>query len=607
MARRLLIISRVFIAAAILIVAANGVFLVAQLANHDDGETGYFMLTPPVIADVSPDGPAALAGLRAGDRIDISRLDLHRRLTAFGYRTVLDGERIALPIVRDGTTSTYVVVTGPVRTALAAHTYRIIWSVIALAIIAFALIVFARRPGIEGFALTALSFAYVGYLSSQYRAPDWFTIGDTLFLDATIGMWVAGAAIIALRVTRLSERKRFLEWLALGVGLCLAGTNVYLDAVPIFLARPANPLLASINQGTALSMLLFLVVVVPIVAVAFVRASGMARVRLRWIALGFAFLACEAAVAYVQNLSPALYGTTWLAYLRPTFAVGGMGMLGIAIARRELFDVGFVVNRATIFAIVTGLLVGAFAALNWLIGSALKSTGLALPIGVVVAGAVALSLRTIQRRVTGIVDRVLFRQRYAAERRLARIARAVPLLGDADALVRALIDEPVEALRLSAGALYLRSGSGTFDLISSTGWPKDAPQVIEPADPLILYATGEPDVLALDDVVPLAKFPNGPLRPRTAIAVPGPHGPAALVLFSAHRSGAALDPDESAALERVAMASSIAFERLRAAAEQRRLDKVLNALTALYETHAPRPPSTSPARRLWWQRTVRRP
>jgi hypothetical protein len=282
-------------------------------------------------------------------------------------------------------------------------------------------------------------------------------------------------------------------------------------------------------------------------------------------------------------------------------------MLGVAIARRDIFDVGFVVNRATIYAVVTGLLVGAFAGLNWLLGSALKSSTLALPIGIILAGAVALSLRTIQGRVTGLVDRVLFRERYAADRRLARIARAAPLLADGAALARALVDEPVEALRLSAGALYYRNAEGGFDLVTATGWPEDAPQEIDASDPLVIYATGTPDVLALDDVRPLAKFPNGPLRPRTAVAVPGPAGPAALVLFAAHRTGAALDPDETAALERIAAASSIAFERLRVTSEQHRLDRVLNALTSLHERSAAASPKASPARSSWWRRTVRRP
>ena len=581
--RRLRIASRVFIAVAILIVAVNGVFLAEQLTSGDDGDGGFVMLAPPQIAAVTPGGPAARAGLRTGDRVDVARLDLHGRLTVLGVGTPLNGERVAIPIVGESTATTHIMTFGPVQTALDAHTYRIVWSFVALAIGAFALAVLARRPVIEAFALATMACVYFGWVMSTYRAPDWIAVGDTIVIDMTSGVWVGGAVILALRVTHLSRNKRFLEWLALGVGLFLAALNAYTDVMQIVLGRPPNPVLASLNVGENVDLVVFVLLVVPIVAIAFARASGMARVRLRWITVGFACFICEAAIAYVQNMSPALYNVTWLAYLRPIFAVAGMGTLGVAIMVSDVFDVGFVVNRAAIYAVITGLLVGAFAALNWLIGSALKSTGLALPIGVVLAAAAALSLRAIQASVTGVVDRVLFRERYNTERCLARIARAVPLLGDEAALARALVDEPVEALHLSAGALYCRTESGSFDLVTSTGWPTDVPQTIESADPLIIHATGAPDVLALDDIGPLTRFPNGTLRPRTAIAAAGPNGPAAIVLFTAHRSGAALDPDETAALERIVVASSVAFERLRTATAQRRLDLVISSLILLHD------------------------
>jgi hypothetical protein len=590
MVRDLRFVSRVFIAVAIVLVAANSAFLIAQFTKDDDGEPGFFVLAPPVIASVTPGGPAEHAGIRPGDRIDFAQLNLHQRLTVLGYQTPLIGERIAIPIVRDNTTITRVVTVGPIRTALNAHTYRIVWAVVALTIIAFGLIVLARRPSIEAIALATFVCVYLGYLSSQYRAPDWFTIGNTFALDVTNGIWIWGAAILALRVTRLSQHKRFLEWLALGVGMLPAGLDIYADAVQIVFARPPNAFVATITQGDSLPLILFFVMVAPTVAIAFVRARGTARVRLRWFALGFGCFTLEVVIALVQNVSPALYGVTWLAYLRPILAMCGMGMLGVAIARDDLFDVGFVVNRATIYAVITGLVVGTFAAVNWLIGSALKSTGLALPIGIVLAGAAAFSLRAIQGRVTVALDRVLFRERYIAERRLARLARAVPLLGDEAALARALIDEPVETLRLSAGALYRRSEEGHFDLVASAGWPSDAPQSIASDDPLVIHATGAPGFLALDEVVPLARFPNGPLRPRTAVTVPGAGGPSAIVLFAAHRTGATLDPDEIAALERIAAASGIAFERLSIAAAQRRLDHVLGALAALHDSLATPPP-----------------
>jgi hypothetical protein len=247
---------------------------------------------------------------------------------------------------------------------------------------------------------------------------------------------------------------------------------------------------------------------------------------------------------------------------------------------RPLFDIGFVVNRAAIFAVLTGLLIGVFAGLNWLIGTALKSSGLALPADVVLAAGVGLSLHLVQRRVTRFVDRVFFRERYEAESRLHRVARGVPFLEDDSAVSRALIDEPVQALRLSGGALYRRSTGGAFALAASTGWPDDSPQAILASDPLILHVTGSAEALALDTLPHDVAFPTGQVRPRTVIPIPGTNGVAAVALFSAHQSGATLDPDETAAIERIATAASIAFERSR----ERPADRTLSELRATIES-----------------------
>jgi len=103
---------------------------------------------------------------------------------------------------------------------------------------------------------------------------------------------------------------------------------------------------------------------------------------------------------------------------------------------------------------------------------------------------------------------------------------------------------------------------------------------------LVIYVTGSNGALKLDDIAFEAVFPDGLLRPRIALAVPGLDGASAIALYSAHLTGATLDPDESAALERIATAASVAFERSRVRSAERRLDDALAALSRLQERFA---------------------
>ncbi len=179
----------------------------------------------------------------------------------------------------------------------------------------------------------------------------------------------------------------------------------------------------------------------------------------------------------------------------------------------------------------------------WPAGS---NTSLAVPIAVLLAAGIGLSLQVIQRRVTRFIDRMFFRERYDIEQRLERVARAAPQLSNDAAIVHAVLHEPVEALQLNGGAFYRRTEEGAFELSASIGWVDDAPRQIDAGDPLVLQLAGAGEALSLDGLPHLAMFPHGPIRPRTAVAVPGVNGPHALVFFAAHRSGATLDPDEAA-------------------------------------------------------------
>ncbi len=539
------------------------------------------------ITSVDTGSPAAVAGLRVDDTLDIRDLSPGDRLRALAVPAA--GKAIVLRIRRAGAAHTVRVIPRPLTqsTFWRADGWDQLLSMAGefWSVFVAALIVWRRRESLEA-ALLALCLILENLGTAISPSNFWITPWPPIDLVAYTVSWPISAignvllATYALQFARPASRTRLIVtwcvYATAAVSTLINSIGVVgqwlgaIDTNAWFWGQPAPSLVVGLTSP-ALSL--------ACAALALGAARGSERTRLAWASgsLGVLYIAFMI-FATTTTLGTFVHAGTIL--IDVAVFVAPLG-LTYALLNRQLLDVGFVVNRAAIYGVLTGLLLAAFAGLNWLIGSALKSTGLALPIAVVLAAGVALSLQAVQRRVTVTVDRVLFRHRYEAEQRLARLARAIPHLLDDEALGQALVGEPVTTLQLAAGALYRRCEDGSFRRSATTGWPNDAPATISAADPLVIHVTGAMGCLVLDDIAPEAAFPNGPLRPRAAFAVPGPDGAAAIVLYAAHRNGSTLDPDESMALERLATAASVAFERSRARSTERRLDDVLAALGRL--------------------------
>jgi hypothetical protein len=539
--------------------------LTTEIARNDAGFPGYSTRWPQlVVRAVRPGYSAERAGMRPGDIIDLSRMSLHDRLLAVNYSTPIAGQSIDLAVLRDGTAHTFVVRYALDAVRIEQHT-MVAFVRMATAVLLAILVIFVlmRTPSIEAFALWGLAAMFIREPTSSisYLAPDWLTaLYNGSLTDVLCGVLCTGMIVLALRATgRWPHRERF-EWGAVALGFLIFGLTEYADVSLLAFGRVPPPIL---------SLLAFQNFVVPsivtaaIVTAALLRTRGQARIRLRWIAIGFGCLVAGYLAGFLDFL-PALDFVIWPVLLRLFLFNAGFATLAYAIIRRDLFDVGFVINRAAIYTSLTAVLVGAFAGLNWSIGVLLKQTGLALPVDVILAAAVGLSLNVIQRRVDRNVDRIFFRHRYEAEQRLRRVARALTNVTEAAAISQALVVEPVEALGLHAGAFYRVSATGAYELVAAHGWPDDAPTEVSAGDPLVLHLSGANEGLRLESVPHDAAFPHGAPRPRIAFPMWSRRELIAFAVYSTHRNGALLDPDEVELIERIAAAATVALERVAA-------------------------------------------
>ena len=166
------------------------------------------------------------------------------------------------------------------------------------------------------------------------------------------------------------------------------------------------------------------------------RSSGERRQQLKWLASGAAFAIVSLVLALMLSTS-----SEWVDNL----ILCGMAALpvsmGVAILRYRLYDIDRIISRTLAYAIVTGLLVGVYAALA-LAAGAFRFHG---PVAVAAATLAAAALfNPLRRRVQRVVDRRFNRARYDADLTVAAFAARLKDAVEVDA-VRADLTGVVQA------------------------------------------------------------------------------------------------------------------------------------------------------------------
>jgi hypothetical protein len=248
-----------------------------------------------------------------------------------------------------------------------------------------------------------------------------------------------------------SPRWRPVLWSYLAVIACVAGCT-YAAAVTALAAHPVRVDpgggLAAVDMpsGTSAWLARFDQVSFPVLAafwVSFVaaqvlswrRSSGDRRQQLKWLMSGAGALAASQAIIQpVLNFGPGLPDQVRL-LLNILLGLGAAALpacLGIAILRYRLYDIDRIISRTLAYAIVTGLLIGLYAALVLLATEVLSfRTPVAAAASTLAAAALFNPLR---RRVQRMVDRRFNRARYDADQAIAAFAARLKDTTDLDAV-----------------------------------------------------------------------------------------------------------------------------------------------------------------------------
>jgi hypothetical protein len=321
-------------------------------------------------------------------------------------------------------------------------------------------VVASRKPRnpLGWILLGAATFGVLSQDASFYAVADYRLRHGSLPLGwvAVLAQpgWAAGIVLAGLGVLLFpdgrppSPRWRWVLWLYLAVATlfltgvlvasvgAIAGHDIRVDASGNLLVI-SHPTGSSAWWGVVEAVFLPLLVVcwagsVAGQAASYRRSSGERRQQLKWLLAGSAIaLVCIPLAVFLS----AEHGILAAVVAGIAGACGQLGIpvcMGVAILRYRLFDIDRLISRTLGYAIVTGLLVGAYTGIVLLTTEVFR-----VHVPVAVAGstlAVAALFNPLRHRVQRAVDRRFNRARYDADRIVTAFAGRLQDSVDLDAV-----------------------------------------------------------------------------------------------------------------------------------------------------------------------------
>jgi hypothetical protein len=227
--------------------------------------------------------------------------------------------------------------------------------------------------------------------------------------------------------------------------------------------------------------------------------------------------------------------------------------LTYAALSRRLIDVGFFLNRAAVFTIVSAIVIGAFILAEWAASAWLASAThtTSTIIGMVVALGLGISLRYIHLYVERFVDRVFFRRRHEDEAALRRFAHEASYISDRSTLVERAVQTVKEYTSARTAQILVRDGAAAY------AFATDGPR----AD----VSENDPGIVALrawNKPIDLHVFPDSQLHGEFAFPMVSRGDLVGALICGPKRDGEAYAPDESEALLALARGVGTALDTM---------------------------------------------
>jgi len=240
--------------------------------------------------------------------------------------------------------------------------------------------------------------------------------------------------------------------------------------------------------------------------------------------------------------------------------------LAYAVLRHRVIDLNFALNRTVVYGLLTTLVVVVVTLVDWGTSRLLSQTRLALAVEATATIGFGLTLNWLHGRVEALVDRIVFRERHIAERRIEQRIAALPYATSETSVDLAMSAEAVKVLQLKSAAVFRRADADEpFRRVSDEGWPADSVREIDRDSLLVRTLLAEERTFFLSDLaIDHEGLPHDDRKPILAVPIAAQHELLGFALYGAERDGASPDPQKIALLKRLAEASSTAYSMVEA-------------------------------------------
>jgi GAF domain len=533
----------------------------------------------------SVDAVSGRAGLRVGDRLMLDGLTLKRweQLTVGAPMAI--GEAIPLTVERNERTVRLEIkadaVTGwPTYWVYAIKTLsQVIYLIVACTLV-------LRKPSRLTWSFFALAIGYAADITQPWFWRSSATSLPMLWWAALDNGFVITPGALFIFAASFPGRTsgpfwRVVDRTGMPLNLILTLQNVVFFIGGVMGSSLAFPALTVPSWSFATLAGVCLVVV------AYWSSVADQRQRLKWVIFAFIVSYLERALVSYAEYTPGLWPPAWSS---AGFSPDVLSIVNVlvpvtvayAVLKHRVLDINFVISRALVYGIITSLVVGAFALIDFVLSKELEQHQLAVAVEVVFAIAFGFGLNGIHKQVDAFVDRILFRSRHLAERTIERVAAGLPHVTSARAVDETLAADPARALNLLSAAVFVRDETGAFACRSAIGWTDGGSAKIDADDPLIVNLLGEFGTMSLREVRQgSATLPTGVRAPAIAVPMFVRHQLLGFVLYGAHASGEDIDPDERRLLERLAHAAAATYDHIDSESVRTKLREMSQELAVL--------------------------
>ncbi|HEX3570199.1 MAG TPA: hypothetical protein VHU44_05195 [Acidobacteriaceae bacterium] len=451
------------------------------------------------VSHVVDGGPLANAGIVRGDHLRFDR-------TYDWLRKKKANEAVGLTVDHNGAKSHVAVVTVP-RTELTNPTQRrtLLVGVASVMPALFAVFIVWRSRGRPAALLLGSALLGFGWLDSW---PQMWESGLGLYgvfvVINLIGLWVTSIFVPAFGMSFVEEtigRLPRWHWRLLAAYAAIGAVAVVLYGY-CTLNAARLPIVGSADRtGTVLLMAGF-AASLGYMFLGWRRSMRETQKRYSLVLMGFGTLIVAQLIVASNFLfavgayDPLVHWQFWVA--QALSDVVAPAMLAYAIFRQRVFDLGFAINRALVYGIIsTGLLV-TFGLIEWasehfvplksVESNALLNAGVALTI--------FLTFHRVRDFVEQFVEKLLFREWHDNEAKLRRFVREAGFAAKSETLAAGFVRELERFSGGAACALYVQQGS---DYACAAGCVHGVAEAIDGDDPIALRMRSEHAPVELSD------------------------------------------------------------------------------------------------------------